>query len=291
MTSVNPMEGGETFTARPRRRMLSKTGLVGICIVAAWVLVALFGHFIAPFDEAQFAADTPFLQPSRQFLLGTDYLARDLWSRLLVGTQLTLAMAVGATLIASTVGTSIGIFAAITAGWKDMVLSRLNDAFLSFPTTIMALVVIAALGSSIPVLVIVTGLIYSASVFRIARALAMDQAVMDYVEVAKARGEGIGWIMVHEILPNIAPPLMVDFGLRLGFAILFLSALSFLGLGVQPPLADWGSMVRENMTGLTSGAITPIYPAVAIASLTVALNLIVDDLATRSGPTMFSKLI
>ncbi len=291
MTSVNPMEGGETFTARPRRRMPSKTGLVGICIVGAWVLVALFGHLIAPFDEAQFASDTPFLEPSRQFLLGTDYLARDLWSRLLIGTQLTLAMAVGATLIASTVGTSIGIFAAITGGWKDMVLSRLNDAFLSFPTTIMALVVIAALGSSIPVLVIVTGLIYSASVFRIARALAMDQAVMDYVEVAKARGEGIGWIMVHEILPNIAPPLMVDFGLRLGFAILFLSALSFLGLGVQPPLADWGSMVRENMTGLTSGAITPIYPAVAIASLTVALNLIVDDLATRSGHTMSSKLI
>jgi peptide/nickel transport system permease protein len=285
------IDEAQILQASPRRRKLSNTGVVGACIVGIWVLIAVFGRFIAPFDEGQFISDVPFLQPSGRFLLGADYLGRDLWSRLLIGTQLTLAMAACATLIASTVGTTIGVFAAVAGGWKDMVLSRINDAFLSFPTTIMALVVIAALGSSIPVLVVVTGLIYSASVFRISRALAMDQAVMDYVEVAKARGEGLGWIMFHEILPNIAPPLIVDFGLRLAFAILFLSALSFLGLGVQPPLADWGSMVRENMTGLTSGAITPVFPALAIASLTVGLNLIVDDIATRSGHNIAEKLI
>jgi peptide/nickel transport system permease protein len=285
------IDEAQILQARPRRRTLSNTGVIGVCIVGIWVLIAVFGRFIAPFDEGQFISDVPFLQPSGRFLLGADYLGRDLWSRLLIGTQLTLAMAACATFIASTVGTAIGVFAAVAGGWKDMVLSRINDAFLSFPTTIMALVVIAALGSSIPVLVVVTGLIYSASVFRISRALAMDQAVMDYVEVAKARGEGLGWIMFHEILPNIAPPLIVDFGLRLAFAILFLSALSFLGLGVQPPLADWGSMVRENMTGLTSGAITPVFPALAIASLTVGLNLIVDDIATRSGHNIAEKLI
>lgn len=270
---------------------LGTSGYVGVGILAFWLLIAIAGRLVAPYDPTEFVSDEGFLAPSPQFLLGTDYLGRDLLSRLLVGTQLTLVMAVIATIIASSVGTVLGVFAAVAGGWVDMALSRINDAFLSFPTTILGLVIIAALGSHIPVLVITTGLIYSTSVFRVSRALAMDQAQLDYVVVAKARGEGRWWIIAHEVLPNIFAPLLVDFGMRLTFAILFLSALSFLGLGVQPPLADWGTLVRENMTGLTSGVFTPIFPAMAIASFAVGLNLIVDDLATRSGQHIVGKLI
>ena len=161
-------------------------------------------------------------------------------------------MSVLATLIASVVGSLIGIFAAIKGGWIDMIISRMDDALLSVPGMIMALVVVAAIGSSITTLIYTTGLIYSCSVFRIARALGMDIMVLDYVEVARGRGESIWWILIYEIFPNVAVPLAVDFGIRLSFAIRFMSSLSFLGLGVQPPYADWGGMVRENLIGLNA---------------------------------------
>jgi peptide/nickel transport system permease protein len=178
---------------------------------------------------------------------------------------------------------SLGFLAALRGGLVDMVMSRLNDALLSIPHIMMGLVVIAALGSSIPVLIITSGAVYASAVFRIARALAMDLKVMDYVEVARARGEGTAWILAYEILPNAVLPLLTDFAIRLSFIILFMSGLSFLGLGVQPPAADWGSMVRENMEGLRSGSLAPIIPAAAIASVTVALNLLVDELSLRSS--------
>ena len=192
-------------------------------------------------------------------------------------------MGVAATILAQALGVSIGFFAAIRGGWFDTVMSRLNDALLSFPHIMMGLVVIAALGSSIPVLVVTSGVVYASAVFRIARALAMDLKVKDFVEVARSRGEGTWWILRHEILPNATLPLLTDFAIRLSFVILFMSGLSFLGLGVQPPLADWGSMVRENMEGLRSGSLAPIIPAAAIASVTVSLNLLVDELSLRTG--------
>jgi peptide/nickel transport system permease protein len=164
------------------------------------------------------------------------------------------------------------------------------DTFQSFPTLMLGLMIIAALGPSSILLVVMTGLIYATSVFRIARALGMDLVLTDYVQVARARGETISWILFHEILPNAATPLVVDFGIRLSFSILFLSSLSFLGLGVQPPYADWGSLVRENMPGLVSGSLAAIYPALAIASFTIGLNLIVDDFAVNSGRSLSSKI-
>ncbi|MGO4909984.1 ABC transporter permease [Pseudorhodobacter sp. W20_MBD10_FR17] len=274
-----------------KSKPLGTAGYIGVAILGFWFIIFVLGAFIAPYDATEFVSDDGFLAPSTTFLLGTDYLGRDLLSRLLVGTQLTLIMAICATVIASGLGTVLGVLAAVAGRSVDMILSRINDAFLSFPTTILGLVIIAALGASIPVLVVTTGFIYASSVFRVSRALAMDQVQLDYVVVARARGEGHVWIALQEILPNIYGPLLVDFGMRLAFAILFLSALSFLGLGVQPPLADWGTLVRENMTGLTSGVLTPIFPAIAIASFAVGLNLIVDDLATRSGQDIAGKLI
>ena len=173
-----------------------------------------------------------------------------------------------------------------------MVLSRINDAFLSLPTIMLGLVVVAALGSSIPLLICTAGVIYATVIFRLARALGQEIMVMDFVEAAKVRGEGRWWIITREIWPNAAMPLMTDFGLRLIYVILFISSLSFLGLGVQPPQADWGSMVRENLGALQYGVsiIPVIAPALSIATLTVAINLVVDDVSAHSGGKLSKRL-
>jgi peptide/nickel transport system permease protein len=273
-----------------RGLQLSLTAWVGVGMILFWIFIAFFGPWFAPYGEGEFVSDESFDPVGAEFIMGTDYLGRDILSRLLYGARLTLGMSFIATLIASFTGSALGIFSAIKGGWIDMLLSRFNDALLSFPTIMMGLVIIAALGSSIPILVCATGLIYASSVFRIARALGMDLTVMDYIIVAKARGERVGWILWHEIFPNAATPLVVDFGMRLSFAILFMSGLSFLGLGVQPPHADWGGMVRENLIGLNSGSLASIIPAAAIASLTIGLNLIVDDFIARSGQDVSKRL-
>ena len=210
---------------------------------------------------------------------------------MLWGARLTLGVSLAATLIAYFVGVTLGIAAAVGGGALDTALSRVNDAFLSLPTIMLGLIIIAAVGSTIPILIITAGLIYASSVFRIARALALDVMVSDFVEAARARGEGLWWIITREILPNVAMPLATDFGLRLVFVILFISSLSFLGLGVQPPAADWGSMVRENLAGLSYGSLAPITPAIAIATLTIGINLIVDDVSAWAGGKLASRMV
>ena len=188
-------------------------------------------------------------------------------------------------------GVTLGIAAAVGGTWLDTVLSRINDAFLSIPSIMLALVMIAAIGSTIPILIVLTGLIYATSVFRIARALGLDVMVSDFVEAAKVRGEGLWWIITREILPNVAMPMATDFGLRFVYIILFISSLSFLGLGVQPPMSDWGSMVRESLAGLPYGSIAPLVPALAIATLTIAINLIVDDVSAHAGGRLAKRMI
>lgn len=273
-----------------KRFTLTWAGWLGAAIILFWLIVAIVGPFVAPFTLGEFVADQGFAPAGGKSLLGADYLGRDLFSRIVHGASLTLAMAGAATLIATSVGSALGIFAAIKGGWTDMIISRIVDTFHSFPTLMLGLVVIAALGPSAALLIVMTGLIYATSVYRIARALGMDIVVMDYVQVARARGEPTSWVLFHEILPNAATPLVVDFGIRLSFSILFLSSLSFLGLGIQPPYADWGSLVRENMPGLISGSVAAIYPALAIASLTIGLNLIVDDFAASSGRSIAGRI-
>jgi peptide/nickel transport system permease protein len=193
--------------------------------------------------------------------------------------------------LAFLVGISMGFTAALAGAKTDMVISRIYDAFLSMPTIMLGLVVIAALGSSIPVLVVTAGLIYSCGLYRIARALAIEIKVMDFVEAARARGERLPWIIRSEILPNAVIPLVSEFGLRLVFSILFISGLSFLGLGVQPPTADWGVMVRENLAGLAYGSAAAFVPAAAIASLTIGINLIVDDFSAQRGQEIAGEMI
>jgi len=263
---------------RPRRRILLR---ISVAMVIFWSLVALFAPFLMPHDPTDFLSDDSFQAPSMQALLGTDYLGRDVLSRLIDGAQITIGMAVAATLLSHLVGGTLGVLAAIRGGLFDSVLSRIVDVLLSLPKIIVGLVVVAAVGSSVTTLVIVAGGVYAAGVFRIARALGSDVVLLDFVRAARARGEGPIWLLFGEILPNIIMPLAADFAVRLSFAILFMSSLSFLGLGVQPPKADWGGLVRENLSGLAAGAWTPIFPALAIAAVSIALNLLVDALGDR----------
>lgn len=282
--------GLQAAGARPLFQ-LSLMGKVGVGIVIFWVVIALIGPFFAPYDPADFASDESYGPMSAVHWFGTDYIGRDILSRILHGARLTMTLSFMATVLAFVVGIGLGFTAALSGPRTDMVISRIYDAFLSMPTIMLGLVVIAALGSSIPVLIVTAGLIYSCGLFRIARALALDIKVMDYVEAARARGERLPWIIRREILPNALVPLVAEFGLRLVFSILFISGLSFLGLGVQPPTADWGVMVRENLGGLVYGSPAAFVPAAAIASLTVGINLIVDDFSAQRGQEIAEEMI
>lgn len=273
----------------------SITGWLGIVVVGFWLFIAIFGQFLAPFGENDlpFPDDYSEFQPPRAGApLGTDVEDRDIMSRIMYGAGRTIGISFIATTLAYFVGVILGIGAAVSGPRVDMVLSRINDAFLSLPTIMLGLVVVAAVGSSIPVLIATAGLIYATVVFRLARAIGMEIMVMDYVESAKARGEGTWWIITREIWPNARMPLITDFGLRMIYVILFISSLSFLGLGVQPPQADWGSMVRENLGALQYGqSVIPVLaPALAIATLTVAINLIVDDVSAHGGGKLSKRM-
>lgn len=268
---------------------LSVTGWIGTVVVCFWMFIAVFGQILAPYGENALPfpdAYSEYQHPQPGAWLGTDVDDRDILSRIMYGAGRTIGIAVTATVLAYFMGVVLGIGAAVAGPKVDMVVSRINDAFLSLPTIMLGLVVVAAVGSSIPVLILTAGFIYTTVVYRLARSIGMEIMVMDYVEAAKVRGESIWWIVTKEIWPNAAMPLISDFGLRLIYVILFISSLSFLGLGVQPPQADWGSMVRENLGAFQSyeGSLIPILaPALAIATLTVGINLVVDDISAHAG--------
>ena len=282
----------ELQTAPPKEKIkLSWVGKIAGAIIAIWIIIAFIGPFIAPFHEADMIADDSFLPADGQFWLGSDYIGRDILSRILWGARTTIGISFVSTFAAYFVGITLGIAAAVKGGWVDTVLSRSNEALLSLPTIMMGLIIIAALGSSILILVLTAGLIYAIKVFRIARALGQDIMVSDFVECARARGEGMWWIITREVLPNAAMPLATDFGLRLVLVILFISSLSFLGLGVQPPMSDWGSMVRENLQGLGYGSLAAIWPALAIATFTISVNLVIDDISASAGGKLAGKMV
>jgi peptide/nickel transport system permease protein len=249
---------------------------VGISVLLFWIGIALFGPWFTPHGEAELLTNDSFAPPGVAGLLGGDYLGRDILSRLFFGARRTLGLAALITILAFAVGVLLGFLSAVAGRWIEGTFSRVNDVLLAFPSLILALIVIAALGTSLSVLVLTVALIEATRVFRVARALGMDIVAMDYIEAARARGEGSWWIMWREILPNAMAPLAAEFGVRFTYSILFVSALSFLGLGVQPPNADWGVMVKENLQGLLFGSMAPLIPAAAIASVTIAINLLVD---------------
>lgn len=259
------------------------SGRIGMGLVMFWLLLALFGPLLAPYEVGAVVADDVFAPLSLAFPLGSDYLGRDMLSRVLYGTRYTVGLAFAAALAASSFGTTLALFATVSGRWIDELMSRAMDTLISIPSKIFALVMVAAFGSSVPLLLLTAALSYLPGAFRIARALAVNLNTMEYVQVARVRGEGRIYIACVEILPNMLHPILADFGLRFMFVVLLLSGMSFLGLGVQPPDADLGSLVRENISGLGEGAPAVVMPALAIAMLTIGVNLLIDSLPRAGG--------
>ena len=247
----------------------------GFVVIIVYVFFAVFAPLLTPYGESQIVA-SEFEPWGGEFIFGTDNLGRDMYTRIIYGGRNTIGIAFLTTCLAFFIGGFAGFVSATLGGWVDQGMGRLVDVMMAIPQLIFALLILTITGTSIPVLIVVIALLDSTRVFRLSRAVAMNIVVMDYVEVAKLRGEGLGWIIRREVLPNAMPPLVAEFGLRFCFVFLFISALSFLGLGIQPPTADWGSMVRDNATLITFGDITPLLPAGAIALLTVGVNFVVD---------------
>lgn len=266
----------------PRRRVrMSLLGWIAAVAAVLCLAVAVCGPWIAPYPPGSIVSQTVFGPMTWAHPLGTDYLGRDMLSRVLSGARYTIGVALPATLIASGAGTLLGMLAASWGGAADQVLSRAMDTLISFPSLIFSLVVVAGLGSSVPVLIVTAAVIYTPGCYRIVRSIAVGINATDFVTAARARGERNLTVVLDEILPNMVAPILTDFGLRFVFIVLLLSSLSFLGLGIQPPYSDWGGLVRENLDGLAEGAPAVIVPAIAIAVLTVSVNLLIDSLPSR----------
>ncbi|MFS8148221.1 DNA-directed RNA polymerase subunit alpha [Rhizobium sp. R635] len=256
-------------------------GLVGLAVILFWAFIAIFAHLLIPYPVGEIV-DTDYFGPiSQQFWMGSDYLGRDVFSRILMGARYTVGISLAAVTIACFSGVVLGMIAAVAGGWLDTLLSRFLDAMNSIPGKLFGLVVVAAVGSSIPVLILTLSVIYIPGSYRFARALAVNVNSMDFITVARIRGENTLYLIRSEILPNIVGPVLADLGLRFVFIVLLLSGLSFLGLGVQPPYADWGALVRENIGGLPFGAPAVMFPSLAIASLTISVNLLIDNLPQK----------
>ena len=255
--------------------------LIGILLTAIYFLAAIFAPLIAPYGYAEVVGGV-WEPSSSDYLLGTDNIGRDLLSRMIYGGRTTIFIATMATILSFFTGAVLGFLAAVLGGWADQLMSRFVDLLMSIPTLIFALVVLSVTPVTIPILIVVMGLLDSTRVFRLARAVAVDINVMDYVEAAMLRGEGRIWIIFREILPNALSPLVAEMGLRFIFMVLFVSTLSFLGLGVQPPAADWGGIVKENADGIVYGIGAALYPAVAIATLAISVNLVADWVLNRT---------
>ena len=258
------------------------TASFGLLVIIITLILAIFADAVAPYREREIVGDV--WQPADEnFLLGTDNLGRDMLSRLIYGVQTTISVPLAAGVLSFAIGMFLSFTAAVVGGWVDQVLSRINDLMLAIPTLIFALVVLAALPQNVYILVTVMAIIDQTRVFRLGRAVAIDIAVQDFVEAARLRGEGWFWIIFREILPNVLTPLIAEFGLRFAFAILFLSSLSFLGLGIQPPEADCGGMLKDNKDGIIFLVPAALYPGAAIATLAVCVNMVVDWLLNRTA--------
>ena len=248
---------------------------IGLAIVVINIALAILAPVIAPYGEAELVGDA-FADPAPQYWFGLDQIGRDVLSRMLYGARMSIGLSLVITCLSFTIGIIAGFSAAVLGRWVDIALSRIVDLLLSMPTLIFAFIILSVLGTDLPVLIATIAILDSTRVFRLSRAVAMNIVVLEFVEAAKLRGEGLWWIIRREILPNAVPPLVAEFGLRFCFTFLFIAALSFLGLGIQPPYADWGSMVKDLSQVINYGSPAALYPAGAIALLTIGVNFIVD---------------
>jgi peptide/nickel transport system permease protein len=254
---------------------LTASAAFGLAVVGLFIVISLFTPWIAPYSESANVGGT-WDEPSMKMIFGADQIGRDMLTRMMYGSRMTIGVALAITTLSFIIGILTGLVSAVMGGYVDVFFTRLVDVMLSIPSLIFALIILGVFGSSIPTLIMTIAVLDSTRVFRLSRALGMNLTVMEYVEAARLRGEGLWWVITREILPNAWAPLVSEFGLRFCFNFLFIAGLSFLGLGIQPPYADLGGMVRENAAAINFGMMAPIYPATAIALLTVSVNLVVD---------------
>ncbi|MEQ9258121.1 MAG: ABC transporter permease [Roseovarius sp.] len=248
---------------------------LGMGIVLAYLAVAIFAPLLAPFSQSEIVGG-PYEAASARSWLGTDALGRDFLTRILYGIRNTVGIALITTVVTFLFGAFFGLLAAVRGGWVDQLLSRIVDILMSIPALIFKLLLLSIAGASIVNLILIVAFVDSTRVFRLSRAAAGDVAVMEYIEAARLRGENLLSLMFRETLPNIIAPLAAEFGVRFSFVFLVISSLSFLGIGIQPPAADLGSMVRENAALISFGRITPLIPAFCIGLLTIGVNFMVD---------------
>lgn len=258
------------------------TAAFGMLVISIYAVSGIFAPFIAPFGEAEIVASA-FSPADDKLLFGADQLGRDIFSRVIFGARNSVGIALAATVLAFLVGALAGLAGAVHGRFLDLLLGRSVDFLMSIPSLIFALLMLSIFGTSILSIVVVIAVIYSPRVYRLTRAVAGNVVVMDFVEASKLRGEGSWYIVRRDVLPNITAPLVAEFGLEFCFVFLLVAGLSFLGLGVQPPTADWGAMVRENATLISFGEFTPLIPAVAISLLAVAVNFVVDWMLHQSS--------
>lgn len=279
-TAQRPAEDVPALQKRTSlRRPVSAT--IGAVLVLFWLFVAVFGRVLAPFDPSEMVSPDIFASYSTTHWLGTDFLGRDMLSRVLDGARYSVGLALISTVLACMTGVSLALLSVMSNAWVDEAVGRVMDALISMPSKMLALVLVSVFGSSVPLLIIMAVLAYSPGCFRICRSLAMNIAQMEYVLVARSRGESRVYIAAVEMLPNMIGPLLSDFGMRFVFSVLLLSGMSFLGLGVQLPAADLGSLVRENISGLSQGVPAVLWPALCLGTLTISVNLLIDSLSAR----------
>lgn len=265
------------------RCQIRPAGLVNFLF---WLLMALFGTQLAPHSIDDIGGGPLMGGFTGDNVLGTDYLGRDMLSRILYGAKFSIGLALTAAVLASLIGTLLALLAAVAGRWLEEILGRVNDALLVLPGKVLSLMIVAVFGSSLPMLILTAVFTYWPGAFRIAFAMASSLRSMDYVRASRLRGESRWYVAIHDILPNMVHPMLTDFGLRFVYIVLLLSGLSFLGLGVQPPYADWGTLVRENIQGLFDGSPAVLMPALAIASLTIGANLFIDSLQAMRPMTL-----
>jgi len=293
-----------TAGSRKLFRQMPLTAAFGVLVIIIYTVLAIFADYIAPYGQEEIFDRINVLPGGDvdnggdpRFTLGTDQLGRDLLSRLIYGAQNTVGIAFVTTLLAFFIGTTVGFLAATLGGWIDQVASRVVDALMAIPQLIFALLLMTIAtawagnnkGLVTVYMIIIIAVLDSTRVFRLARAVGLNIVVMDYIEAAKVRGEKLSYLIFSEILPNAYAPLLAEFGLRFCFVFLTIAALSFLGIGIQPPLADWGTMVRDLSQFINFAQFSPLTAALplmaagAIALLTVAVNFVVDWMLHRSS--------
>jgi len=277
-----PAPGSEARAARRERLRLlvrSPSFIIGAGIILFWVVCAILGSRITPFDPLYDQTADLSESPSRDHLFGTDRLGRDVFSRVLAGSRDILLVAPLATVLATVFGTVLGLTTGYFRGIADDTVSRIIDAVLAIPLIVLAVTVIASLGSrSVWSVTIVIAIVFSPIIARTVRAAVLGEAQLDYVEAARLRGERSPYVMFVEVLPNVMPPILVEATVRLGYAIFAVATLSFIGFGLQPPSADWAVQIADNYPYLSDQWWTVLFPALAISSLVVAVNLVSDSL-------------